>query len=836
MNKNSFFLIPLLLSFLSLLSQTDTIPPSLEFQAALPVITLQDSDLDSDDQSQNISGLLQSSRDIYISTAGYTFGQTRYRIRGYDSENTYVLMNGVPLNDMETGRAYWSAWGGLNDVTRLQEISFGISESPYTFGGVSGSTNIEGRASKLRTGTSLTYSSTNRAYRNRAMVTHNTGMMDNGWALSVSGSRRWANEGYVEGTFYDAWSYYASLEKKLNNRHSIGLVAFAAPSSAGRSGVSTQEAYDLAGSNYYNPNWGYQNGEKRNSRVGSYNQPRMILTHYWEPDKSTKITTSAAYFFGRYGSTALEWYDAADPRPDYYRYLPSYYRNNPERFDQLTELWQNNEKARQLDWDFFYFANSKNLFTVENAFGIAGNNVTGNLSKYLIEDRRNDHNQWQFNTNYRKVINPNLTLSSGINLSWFKGKTYKVVEDLLGGDFYIDVDKFAERDFFDPNTAQNDLRNPNRVLREGDIFGYNYSSNINKYDAFVQADFTYAKFDYFVAANVSFTEFWRTGNMQNGKFPDASLGDSEKQNFTNFGIKGGVTYKITGRHFLVANGLYMTRAPYFRDSYISPRTRDHVVSGLTDEKILSGDISYVLRAPKIQARATAFYTEFNDQVYARSYYHEVLRSFINYQMTGVNTLSQGVELGVDYKLTSTINLTGVAGLNRLTYNSRPSATISQDNNSEILAEGRKIYLKNYYVGGSPQTALSGGIKYNSPKFWWVGININYFDDTYLEPNPDRRSEGAAGIYAVEDLRFLELIKQEKLSSAYTMDFYGGKSWRFGKYYLLLSLNVSNFLNVTDFAFGGFEQFRYDPNDMEKFPPKYFYLYGAQYFLNLSLRF
>jgi outer membrane receptor for ferrienterochelin and colicin len=221
MNKNSIFLIFLLLSTNLVFSQTDTLTVNQELQAELPVITLQETDFETDEQSQNISGLLQSSRDIYISTAGYTFGQTRYRIRGYDSENTYVLMNGVPLNDMETGRAYWSAWGGLNDITRAQQISFGISESPYNFGGISGSTNMDVRASSLRTGTRLTYSSTNRAYRNRLMVTHNTGMMSNGWAVSVSGSRRWANEGYVEGSFYDAWSYYASLEKSLNQKHCL---------------------------------------------------------------------------------------------------------------------------------------------------------------------------------------------------------------------------------------------------------------------------------------------------------------------------------------------------------------------------------------------------------------------------------------------------------------------------------------------------------------------------------------------------------------------------------------------------------------------------------------
>jgi len=834
--KKIIFTALCLLILVKIFPQVDTTMISPEFLNQIPVISLTESDLDSDDQSQNISGLLQSSRDIFVSTAGFTFGQTRFRIRGYDSENTTVLMGGVPLNDRETGRAYWSAWGGLNDVTRWQEIDFGISASPYSFGGVSGATNIEARASKLRAGTRFTYSSTNRAYRNRLMATYNSGMQNNGWSYSVSGSRRWAEEGYVEGTFYDAWSYFFSVEKKLNNQHSIGLIAFAAPSKAGRTGVSTQETYDLAGSNFYNPNWGYQNGEKRNARVGSYNQPRILLTHYWEPDKSMRVTTSASYFFGRYGTTSLEWYDAADPRPDYYRNLPSYYKNNPSQFEYLTNQWQNNESFRQIDWDFFYFANSKNLFTINNAYGIEGNSVTGNFSKYIIEDRRNDHNQFQFNTNLWKEINPNISLNSGINVSLYKGRSYKVVEDLLGGDFYINVDKFAEQDVFDPLQSQNDLRTPNKPVYKGDVFGYDYDANINSVDAFVQANFTYPKYDFFVAANISGTEFWRTGHMQNGKFPNESLGDSEKQNFFNYGVKGGFTYKITGRHYVILNGMYLTRAPYFRDSYISPRTRDHVVSNLDSEKVLSGDISYVLRAPSIQARATLYYTEFNDQVYSRSFYHETLRSFVNYQMTGVDTRSSGAEIGVDYKLTSTINLTAVAGLGQLIYNSRPVATISQDNNSEILAENRKIYLKNYYVGGGPQTALSGGIKYNSPKYWWIGANINYFDGMYLEPNPDRRSEGAAGMYNSDDIRFSELLNQEKLPSAYTVDIFGGKSWRVKQYYIALNLSVNNVLNEKNFAFGGFEQFRYDPNDLGKFPPKYFYLYGIQYFANLSFRF
>lgn len=212
-----------------------------------------------------------------------------------------------------------------------------------------------------------------------------------------------------------------------------------------------------------------------------------------------------------------------------------------------------------MDWDYYYFINRKNLYTVENVDGIEGNTYTGNLSNYIVEERRNDVNQYGLNSNYKREITDNFTLSAGIDLSIYKTHQYKTVLDLLGGDFYLNIDKFAERDFIDPIAAQNDLDHPNRVVKEGDIFGYDYTGNVNDYSIFVQGDFSYAKFDYYVSLNASYDEFWRTGHMRNGKYPENSYGDSDKNQFTNYGAKAGVTYKITGRHFIVANAMYLTR-------------------------------------------------------------------------------------------------------------------------------------------------------------------------------------------------------------------------------------------------------------------------------------
>ncbi len=794
-----------------------------------PVVTLSISDFETDEEIHDVSGLLQGSRDVFLSTAGYTFGSARFRVRGYDSEYSTVLINGVPMNDPETGRTYYSTWGGLNDAMRNTVNTIGLAASEVVFGDISGTNNIIVRASESRPGTQISYSSANRNYRNRMMFTHSTGMMEDRWGLTISASRRWAQEGYVEGTFYDAYAYFITTERQFNKNHSFGFTVFGTPTRSGRSGLSVQEAYDLTGNQYYNPNWGYQNGKVRNSRVSNFHKPMMILSHFGKYGNTT-VNTSAVYSFGRGGNTALNWYNAPDPRPDYYRYLPSYYQDDEYQYNRLTNLWKNNKEFRQINWDHFYFANSKNLFSPDSS-------ITGNRSKYIVEERRTDHSQWIFNSNARHNLSKNITLTGGANLSFYKGFQFKEMNDLLGGDWWIDVDQFAERDFDDPTFYQNDLNNPNRLIKEGERFGYDFVANINQMDFFAQSEFSFTKVDFFVATNINHTTFWRTGNMKNGRFPDNSFGDSEKQKFLNYGLKGGITYKITGRHYVTLNGAYLTRAPYFRDAFISSRVRDHVIDDLTNETVFTGDINYVIRAPKIKSRITAYYTEFLDQTWNRSYYHEGYRTFINYIMKGVNTKHVGAELGIEVNVTPQLSVNAVGAWGHYTYNSRPNVTIARDNNYELLAENRTVYFKNYMLGGFPQMAASAGFRYNSTRFWFIGSSFNFYGKTYIDPNPDRRTEEALKGLVVSDPQWDKVLEQEKLNDSYTLDAFAGKSWRIAREYTLeLSLNVSNMLNNKEITVIAFEQLRYDSRDLEKFPPKYAYMFGRNYFLNLRFSF
>ena len=803
----------------------------------LPVFTLTTDDLDGELGNQDISGILQSSRDVFTSVAGFSFGQARFRIRGYDSENTLVTINGVLVNDLETGWATWSNWAGLNDVTRWMQVRTGIGSNRNLFGSIGGSSDMNIQASALRKGVRVSYASANRAYRNRIMFTYNTGLQANGWAFSFSGSRRWADEGYVDGTSFNAFAYFLAAEKRINDRHSISFSGFGAPIRQGRQALAVQEAYDLTDNPFYNPNWGYQNGEKRNAKMSFDHKPMIMATHNFAISDAAKLSTSAYYTFGRDGLTGLNWFDAKDPRPDYYRYLPSFYRyENTGFYDDQVSAWQN-ENTRQIDWDQLYFANGKNEYSVLNANGVIGDTITGNRSKYIVEEVRADPLRFGLNSVWTKAFAGETQLTIGGSAHKQRTHYFKTVDDLLGGDFWVDIDQFADRDFNDSIISQNDLSTPNKVVEEGDVFGWDYYVHTRYVNAFAQLEKKWTRLEAFVGIDLSHTSFWREGLVQNGRFPDNSLGDGDKNNFIGFGLKAGGIYKLTGRHFVSANAAFITRPPTAYSSFLSPRVRDAVIPGLTQESATSGDISYVLRAPRVKGRATLYYTRIADQVWNRSYYHDEFLTIVNYAMTGVDQVHQGVELGMEANLTSTWTMTAVYAGGSYTYDSRPVATITRNNSEEVFGADRTIYWKGYRVGGMPQNAGSLGFKYNSPKDWFAGITGNWFGNIYLDPNPDRRTAEALENLVTSDPQWDDLLEQTKLDDNVTVDLFAGKSWMLKrKYRLAVNLSVSNLLDNQEFRIGGFEQLRYDRTQVDKFPPKYSYLFGRNYFAMVTFSF
>lgn len=811
---------------------------TLETNTPVFVTTLDDGE-NSSGSAGNISGLLQSSRDVFAATAGFNFSAARFRIRGYQSDKTMILLNGIPMNDLETGRGTWYRWGGLNDVTRYSETKNWLTDNPYHFGGIGGYSNIDSKATGVRKGSRLSYASTNRAYSHRLMYTIGTGMQKNGWAFAMSLSTRYSQEGYVEGTFYQAYSYFLAAEKKINASHSLNLSILGAPTLRGKSSISVNEAYELTGDPFYNSYWGYQtkpdgSRTKRNSRVADSHMPIIALSHEWKTSEKSRLKTSVYSSFGKYGQTALNWYDAQDPRPDYYKYLPSYYEgiNDPLNAQRMYNNWQN-PATRQVQWDNLYYANSKNIFTFKDE---NGNIIEEGLrSKYIVENRWNNLMSGGLSTLYSVNIDK-VSIHTGIYLQTQRNHYFNTIEDLMGGDFWVDVNQFAEQDFIDPQAAQSDLQNPNRVVREGDVFANNYYIYNHTATVFSQVNYTTKKVDYYAALELSGEQFYREGIFQTGLFPENSLGKSEVNNFLNYAVKGGATYKVSGRQYITANAAYQTEAPTSRAAFISPRTRNGTVENLTNETIYTGDINYILRYPKLKMRFSYYYTERKDAIWSRSFYHDEYRSFVNYVMQDVDYLHHGLEFGIDGDIYGGVSANAVVAYGQHLYNSRPSASIYVDNSDELLARDQTVYLQNYKIGGMPQSAASFGLKYNGKKYWFAGANVNYFMDIYLDPNPDRRTEEAVANFVESDPQYIETIDQTRLDNGYSVSLFAGKSFKINDYFLNINLNINNLTNNTNFQTGGFEQLRFDSQNINKFPPRIGYLYGLNYFVMATLRF
>ncbi|MGY0408489.1 MAG: carboxypeptidase-like regulatory domain-containing protein, partial [Polaribacter sp.] len=556
----------------------------------LSLISFTDDELNDDTSAaDNIAGLLQATKDIFLKSAAFEFSSSFFRIKGLDSSNGKILINGIEMNKIYDGRAQWSNWGGLNDVLRNQEFSNGLAPSSVTFSGILGATNINTRASKQRMGTKISYSSSNRSYQHRVMVTYATGMLANGWAMAFSGSRRVGVEGFNDGTTYNAYSLFASVEKKINDAHSINFTAIFTPNRRGKSSPNTQEVFDLKGIKY-NEYWGSLHGKKTNSRIKEVKEPILMLNHYWNLSKKTTLNTNIAYQFGKIGNSRIDYNGGANPSPSYYQKLPSYFL----RKGALAEAYAAQKKFLangQIDWNAIFDANITNSeANLENA--------------YILYEDRNDNKQFTINTILNSDITENIAINAKIAYKRFQSQNFAEVIDVLGGSGYLDIDPFGGTS----EEQQNNLLHPNRKVKNGDKFKYNFNLYSAIVSAFTQAQFKYNKIDFYTAANISKTTHQREGLYRNGGFPKNSLGKSKKIKFTNFGVKAGGTYKITGRYLIDANVGYRTNAPTIRNSFSNSRENNNIVNNLQSEKIFSADVSYIVRSPIITSRITGYYT------------------------------------------------------------------------------------------------------------------------------------------------------------------------------------------------------------------------------------
>lgn len=840
------------------------------------VVTIEESELENEDGvSYSASDILQSSQDVFFRAAAFDFGSTFFRIRGLDNSNKEVYINGIKMNRLTNGRALWDNWGGLNDAQRNREFSNGMKALDYGFGSTSSTTNIKMRASQFRFGGRISITSSNRSYQARIMASVNSGITTGGWAYSILLSRRFGQKGSRDGTFYDSNSFFLSVEKKLNEKHSINLTGFYTPIKKGGSTAITNEVKKIKGVRY-NPLWGFQNEVMRNSKSKEIKEPVLLLNHYWHLGNETIINTNFGFQYGSIGNTridsggtriialgATEAYigGARNPFPNYYQRLPSYFLRdvNSSAYDHQLAYLAEKELLRngQLNWKELYMANKIS-------------NDNGGNSIYVLQEDRSENTQFYINSIFKTIARNNHIFNGKISYRNLKSENYALIKDLLGGNRYLDVDYYAEGETNDILTrvAQSDLKNRNRTVIQGDRYKYNYNIMGSVLSGFGQIQLNYVKYDFYLGARVEHTIYQRNGLYENGNYPgDLSYGLSTKKNFTAFSFKGGVNYKFDGRHFLECNIAQTSRAPTIRNTFVNPRQNNKVVNGLKTENLKNIDLSYFFRNPRVKARVTGYFNTLSNQTNIKYYFSESVRgkengsAFLQEVLTDINSRRFGVEMGIELHLTSSLKIKGAASIGENVFTNNPNQYFSSDDftgvegvpgiSEGVLLLGRgRSWIKNYHVSGGPERAYQIGLEYSSPDYWWGSVSCNYFSNSYMDISTLRRSDGFLTdhngnlINSYNKEMAAHLLQQQNFEPFYLVNAVSGKSWRIRQLNIGLFVSVNNLLGK-EFVLAGFESSRYadyrklieeDRRENPVFGPRYLFGGGTSYYLNLYVRF
>lgn len=801
---------------------------------------------DEDDNTQSIAALTGANDDIFYNTASYNFGPMYFRYRGYDSQYQAVYINGVQMNDLVRGRFNFSSLLGMTSrAFRNKTTTVGMGASNFGFGDIGGAVNYNTTTDLYAPGFNGAVSFTNSNYLMRGMVTYSTGLGSKGWAFTVSAIGRYAKEGVIEGTFYNSGGLFFSLEKYFNANNQLVITAWGGPTQRATAAATYQEVYDLTDNNLYNPNWGWYQGKKRASRVTETYDPTLMLNWLYKKG-STTVNTAAAVVYNFYNRSALQYYKANDPNPTYYRYLPSYYLDDDdqptEQSEYYTWLWQNDQSFSQINWDNLYRVNALNNY---NNQWLPEGEKQG--ASYILENRINTTLNFKLNSYVNTRINKYMSLQGGVAVAYANSSNYKTVRDLLGGDFWIDIDPFSDRDItLAPDNLVNNFNYPdpyNHRVYKGDKFGYHYDLHVLHANAWVQNTLTLPRWDINYGLNVAYTQIQREGHMRNGRAPLTSYGKGKWQTFDDAGVKFGATYKLDGHNYFAAHAEYATRAPLAENIYLMPRVKNDVVEGVSSERILSGDISYTWNYRRFRGSIAGFATMSDDGIERTGFYDDRYNSYTYYVLSGVKKVYKGVELGAAYKITPSLTATVAGTYARFQYKNNPQGTRTFENGLHPDTT-QTVYLKNYYVGSTPQYSANIGLDWAAPGMWFFNVNGTFQGDAYVNLSPAYH-ESLSDLWAYypdkDELqaKIIELSTQDKLKNAFTLNVSIGKVIYVSRRVTLnINLNVNNVLNNRNVVTYAYQQGRLDTKNYDRnaYPNRYTYAQGVRAFLNIGVRF
>lgn len=728
--------------------------------------------------TQEFPEILKSTPGVYVTKDGGGYGDAKTRVRGFDTDNVAVMINGVPMNGMENQKVYWSNWAGLSDVTRTMQVQRGLGAAKVSSPAVGGSINIVTMGADAEKGGSVSYAMGNDGY-NKLLFTVSSGLTKNGWAFTLLGGKTWG-DGYIQGTEFEGYNWFASITKHFNDNHQLSLTAFGAPqwhnqrnSANGLSIKEWQRVKQYMGDDSpykYNPTFGYDKyGRARNSSRNEYHKPQISLNHLWQIDHKSSLSTALYVSIGRgngySGNGDSEhrslWYGATDGLVNNTFRKP----DGTFAYDEVQEL---NEQS-----------------------------LTG--SKMIMAKAMNNHIWYGLLSTYTTKFGEYLDFYGGIDFRYYKGLHQNIITDLYNGEYFVDS---SNRSNIRPENYPAATNNPayiNQKLNVGDVIYRDYDGYVMSEGVFAQLEYNRDKLNAFVAGGLSNTGYWRYDRF----YYEESKAKSDKKNYLGGNIKGGINYNITDNHNVFFNAGFISRAPMFDNSFIDSQSSHLRNPDAKNEKIMSFELGYGFRSTFLSANVNAYYTRWMDKaLYDSDTYNKADGTLDTWtlNMTGANANHMGIELDFVAKPTRWMDITGMFSWGDWRWNGTATGYYFNGNNQIMtdfsggVIEGlenaeqykARIKMDNIHVGGSAQTTAALGINVRPMKGLRVGLDWNLFFRNYAFYDISAGSTGFGEEYVVSE--------PWEIPGYCTFDFNAGYTFDFGKIRATLSGNINNLFN------------------------------------------
>ena len=731
--EDNIGVIPLTISEVGLEEVRIIASVAVDRKTPVAVSTITAADIETQLGAREFPEILNSTPGVYATKTGGGYGDSELRLRGFNSENIAVMINGVPVNDMESGKVYWSNWAGLADVTRVMQVQRGLGASRVAVPSIGGTVNILTKTTDVREGGSVFMTTGNDGYQKYGF-TLSTGLGENGYAATISASKTSGN-GYIDGTWFEGYSYFINVSKEINEDHKLSFTAFGAPQEHAQRYdselISTFRESDRGVK--FNRDWGYRNGEKFNFSTNSYHKPQMSLNHYWDISEDTELSTAVYASFGKGGGTRLLGEDKAvigtfdDPSEYRFGYL------QPLNVDKIVA--ENIER------------------------GAAG-------SETILGWSENSHSWYGALSTLSTDLTDDIELIGGVDLRYYEGRSWQEVGDLLGGRYYLDLNS--------------DENNPVNVAQVGDKINFSDESHVLWEGFFAQGEYSNDILSGFISVAASNTSYKRIDYFN---YLDSDpQQETDWVNFFGYSAKGGANYNIDDNHNVFANIGYFEKAPFLNAVFLN---YENVINEEAEnQKIFSAELGYGLRSEKLSGTINVYRTLWKDRTLTRTFRNnDGTNGFAN--ILGINALHSGVEMDFRYRPTTRLEIKGMVSVGDWRWQNDVTDVQIYDDEQELVDE-IDIYIENLKVGDAAQTSFALGAEYEALADLTLRADYNYFSDLFADFNPNSRTSADVG-------------QAWEVPAYGTLDFGLTYEFNFGEFETLLYGNLNNALDTTYIA-------------------------------------